>query len=161
MILLVTTSARAKEYAAALDRGTGHKAEVASTVPLALSRMRAAEYEAIAVDQSLLEADFRAFDTLLNHCGMAMPIYVNLALHSAERIAREVQVALRRADQEKIVAMRAAERVLRNQLRDEVTGILLNSELALRQQSLPPEFAEKMRSVRQLAEKMRARMETI
>jgi len=161
MILLVTTSARAKEYAAALDRGTGHKAEVASTVPLALSRMRAAEYEAIAVDQSLLEADFRAFDTLLNHCGMAMPIYVNLALHSAERIAREVQVALRRADQEKIVAMRAAERVLRNQLRDEVTGILLNSELALRQQSLPPEVAEKMRSVRQLAEKMRARMETI
>ena len=160
MILLVTTSARARECAAALDRGTGHKTEVAGSVPLALNRMRTAEYDAVAIDQSLLEADFRAFDTLLNHCGMAMPLYVNLALHSIDRVVREVQVALRRTDQEKVVAMRAAERVLRNQLRDEVTGILLNSELALRQQSISPDVAEKVRSVRQLAEKMRARMET-
>ncbi len=159
MILLVTTSSRAKECAAALDQGTGHKTHLAASVPQALSKLRAAEYDGLAIDQSLLEADFRALDTLLNHAGMAIPLYVNLALHSSERVVREVQVALRRADKEKTLAMQTAERVLRNQLRGEVTGILLNSELALRQKSLAPDIAERIQSVRELAEKMRSRLE--
>ena len=159
MILLVTTSSRAKECAAALERGTGHKAHVASSVPQAVSKMQAAEYDGLAIDQSLLESDFRALDTLLNHCGIAMPLYINLALHSTERVVREVQVALRRAEKEKLMATHTAERVLRNQLRSEVTGILLNSELALRQKSISPDVAERIRSVRELAEKMRSQLE--
>lgn len=159
MILLVTTSSRSKEYAAALEQGTGHKTHVAAAVPQAVAKMQAAEYDILATDQSLLEADFRAVDTLLNHCGTAMPLYVNLALHSPERIVREVQVALRRGETEKLAAERSAGRVLRNELRGEITGILLSSELALRQQGLSPEIAEKIRSVRELAQKMRSRLE--
>ncbi|MGA2903135.1 MAG: hypothetical protein ABSD98_04845 [Candidatus Korobacteraceae bacterium] len=159
MILLVTTSSRAKECAAALEQGTGHKTYVASSVPQAVSKMQTAEYDGLAIDQSLLESDFRALDTLLNRCGIAMPLYVNLALHSNERVVREVQVALRRAEKEKLMATRTAERVLRNQLRGEVTGILLNSELALRQKSISPDVAANIRSVRELAEKMRAELE--
>lgn len=159
MILLVTTSSRAKECAAALEQGTGHKTQIAASVPQAVSRLQAGEYDGLAIDQSLLEADFRALDTLLNHAGMAVPIYINLALHSSERVVREVQVALRRADKEKLMAMHSAERVLRNQLRGEVTGILLNSELALQQKSLTPDIAERLKSVRELAERMRSRLE--
>jgi len=95
----------------------------------------------------------------LNRCGIAVPLYVNLALHSNERVAREVQVALRRAEKEKLMATRTAEQLLRNQLRSQVTGILLNSELALRQKSISPDVAEKVRSVRELAEKMRSQLE--
>jgi len=159
MILLVSTSSRAKECAAALEQGTGHKTHVASSVPQAVTKMQAAEYEGVAIDQSLLESDFRALDTLLNRCGIAVPLYVNLALHSNERVVREVQVALRRAEKEKLMATRAAEQLLRNQLRSQVTGILLNSELALRQKTISPDVAEKVRSVRELAEKMRSQLE--
>jgi hypothetical protein len=121
--------------------------------------MQAAEYDGLAIDQSLLESDFRALDTLLNRCGIAVPLYVNLALHSNERVVREVQVALRRAEKERLMATRTAEQLLRNQLRSQVTGILLNSELALRQKSISPDVAEKVRSVRELAEKMRSQLE--
>ena len=159
MILLVTTSSRAREYAAAIERGTGHQAHPASTVTQALSKMRVADYDLLLIDQSLLEADGRALDTLLNHCATAMPVYVNLALHSSERITREVQVALRRTQEERLVAERTAGKLLCNELRGEVTGILLNSELALRHSGLAPEIAEKILSVRQLAEKMRSRLE--
>jgi hypothetical protein len=158
MILLVTTSSRAKECAAALEQGTGHKTHLATSVPQAVSKLQAAEYEGLAIDQSLLESDFRALDTLLNHCGIAMPLHVNLALHSIERVVREVQVALRRGEQEKLMATRTAGRVLRNQLCSEVTGILLNSELALRQTSISPDVADKIKSVRELAEKMRSQL---
>jgi CheY-like chemotaxis protein len=159
MILLVTTSSRAKECAAALEQGTGHKTHVASSVPQAVTKMQAAEYDGLAIDQSLLESDFRALDTLLNRCGIAVPLYVNLALHSNERVVREVQVALRRAEKERLMATHTAEQLLRNQLRSQVTGILLNSELALRQKTISPDVAEKVRSVRELAEKMRSQLE--
>jgi DNA-binding NtrC family response regulator len=159
MILLVTSSSRAKEYAAAMERGTGHQTQVASTVAQALSKIQVADYELLVIDQALLEADGRALDTLLNRCGTAMPVYVTLALHSSERVAREMQVALRRSQEEKRVAERTAGKLLRNQLRSEVTGILLNSELALRQSGLAPEIAEKILSMRELAEKMRSQLE--
>jgi hypothetical protein len=159
VILLVTTSSRGKEYAAALERGTGLKTHVAGSVPQALNKLQAADYDLLATDQSLLEADFRALDTLLNRCGTAIPVYVNLALHSSERVVREVQVALRRTQEEKLAAERVAGKLLRNELRGEVTGILLNSELVLRQTGLAPEIAEKINSVRELAEKMRSRLE--
>jgi hypothetical protein len=159
MILLVTTSSRAKECAAALEQGTGHKTHVASSVPQAVTKMQAAEYEGLAIDQSMLESDVRALDTLLNRCGVAIPLHVNLALHSSERVVREVQVALRRAEKEKLMATRTAEQVLRNQLRSQVTGILLNSELALRQKSVSADVAEKLRSVRELAEEMRSQLQ--
>lgn len=159
MILLVTTSSRAKECAAALEQGTGHKTHVASSVPQAVSKLQAADYEGLAIDQSVLESDFRAFDTLLNRCGIAMPLHVNLALHSTERVVREVQAALRRGEKEKLVATRAAGQLLRNQLRSEVTGILLSSELALRQASISPDVAEKVKSVRELAEKMKTQLQ--
>jgi hypothetical protein len=159
MILLVTTSSRAKEYAAAVERGTGHHTHLAGSVTQVLGKMQVADYDLLVIDQSLLEADSRALDTLLNRCGTAMPVHVNLALHSSERIAREVQVALRRTQEEKLVAERVAGRLLRNELRGELTGILLNSELALRHSGLAPEIAEKITSVRELAEKMRSRLE--
>ena len=159
MILLVTTSSRAKECAAALEQGTGHKTHVASSVPQAVTKMQTAEYEGLAIDQSMLESDVRALDTLLNRCGVAIPLHVNLALHSSERVVREVQVALRRAEKEKLMATRTAEQVLRNQLRSQVTGILLNSELALQQKSVSADVAEKLRSVRELAEEMRSQLQ--
>lgn len=158
MILLVSTSPRARDCAAALEQGTGHKTHLSTTLPLALGRLQAAEYDAIAVDQSLLEIDPHALDTLLNRCATAMPLYVNLALHSIERIVHEVQVGLRRIDGEKVQAMKSAERVLASQLRGNLTGILLNSDLALRQKSIPIEVAEKLKSVRTLAEQMRSNL---
>jgi hypothetical protein len=158
MILLVTTSSRARDCASALELGTGHKTHVAGSVPAAVAKLKAGDYEGLAIDQSLLEADFRALDTLLNHAGIAMPVYINLAVNGNERVVREVEVALHRADQEKVIAMHVAQRVLGNQLRGQVTGILLNSELALRQQSISPDVVAKLQSVRELAEKMRSQL---
>ena len=73
-------------------------------------------------------------------------------------MVREVQVGLRRIDGEKAQAMKSAERALANQLRGNLTGILLNSDLALRQKAIPADVAEKVKSVRDLAEEMRSHL---
>jgi DNA-binding NtrC family response regulator len=159
MILLISSSSKAAECAAAIELGTHQTIQVASSVSQALTRLRSAEYDAVVLDQSLLDMDYSSLDTLLNHAGMAIPLHVNLGLQCAERVVREVQQGLRRAATEKKIAMRAAESALRGKLRDGVTGILLTSELALRQPTVPAVVADKIRSMQQLAEQMRSHLQ--
>jgi hypothetical protein len=57
--------------------------------------------------------------------------------------------------------MRAAESLLRSELRGAVTGILLSTELVLDSQELPFEAEEKLKLVCQLATQIRGRLETV
>jgi len=159
MILLVTTSGRAKECAAALEQSARQKVAIANSVGRALVRLQSGEYDALVIDESLVEIDDGAIDALLNHAAMAMPIYINLGLHRTERVVREVQAGLMRKHVERLGARRSAMCELQIQLRGDVTGILLASELALRESALPPRVADRINSVHKLAEQMRSRLQ--
>jgi len=74
-------------------------------------------------------------------------------------VAQDVNRALQRLVSERLASMRAAENLLRNELRGQVTAILLNSELALREAQLPTSAAAKMKEVHDLAEQMRMRLD--
>jgi hypothetical protein len=159
MVILVTSSSRAKECAAAIEQATHHETKIATSLSRAVDSLQTHDYDALVLDESFRQTEISAVNLLLNHAGLAVPIYVNLALHGAERVAREVQTGLVRFVREKLAAMRAAEGILRSELRGEVTGILLTSELALREPALPEAVAEKVQAVHDLAEKMRRRLE--
>lgn len=161
MILLVTSSSRAKECAAALEQSAKRKVTVANSLSRALARLQENEYETLVIDESLVEMDDGAIDAMLNHAGMAMPIYVNLGLHRTERIVREVQAGLMRTYAERLGAKRSAVTELQSQLRGDVTGILLASELALRESSIPARVADRINSVHKLAEQIRSRLEPL
>ena len=88
MILLITASCRAKECAAALETGARQKVDLAHSVSRALTKLQHAS-DALVVDELLVEIDDSAIHSLLNHSGMAMPIYVNLGLHCTERSSRK------------------------------------------------------------------------
>jgi hypothetical protein len=161
MIILVTTSSRAQECAAAIEQSTHQKTQVAISLAKAVACLQTHEFEALVLDESFHQTEIGAVNLLLDHAGVAIPIYVNLALHGTARVAREVQTGLLRFVREKLSAMRLAENTLRNELRGEVTGILLNSELALREPILPERAAEKIQTIHDLAERMRLKLETV
>jgi DNA-binding response OmpR family regulator len=79
MILLITSSARAAECAAALRQSSGEAVEWASDLPRASSALRAQEFSTVIFDDSMLELDPEAEDFLLPQCGSATPIHVNSA----------------------------------------------------------------------------------
>ncbi len=158
MMLLITSSQRGLECMAALEKACGTQVDGAGSVRAALSRLKKNEYKAIILDQNLLDADPLALDTLAPHFGTASPIYVSLALHSLERVVREVQISLQRRDAERALAAHAASKELRNQLNNAVTGILLSSQLALETVSLPSGAEAKLRTVYELAEDMRRQL---
>ena len=161
MILLVTSSPRTPDFSSALESAIGEEVESASTTKRALAHLRNSEFSVLVLDEAVVESEPDAIDILLQHAGMAVPVSVSLAISSAQRVVREVKMTLRRHEESRLIAIRAAESLLRTELRGAVTGILLSTELALRVPELPSEAADKMRSVCQLASDIRSRLETI
>lgn len=159
MLILVTTSPRAKECSAAIEEMTHQKTQIATSLARAVALLQSYDYDALVLDESFHQTEFGAVNLLLDHAGIAMPIYVNLALHGTDRVAREVNTGLLRFIREKMSAMRSAEYLVRSELRGEVTGILLNSELALREPALADAVAAKIQIMHELAEKMRLKLE--
>jgi len=159
MVILVTTSPRAKECAVAIEKTTHQKTQIATSLARAVECLQTHDYDAMVLDESFNQTEIGGVNLLLNHAGVAMPIYVNLALHGTERVTREVQNGMLRFVREKLAAMRSAENVVRSLLRGDVTAILLNSELALREPSLSENIADRIQAIHDLAETMRLRLE--
>jgi hypothetical protein len=159
MIVLVSASSRAKECAAAIEQKSHQETQMAASLPKALELLQSHEYDIVVIDESFQQVEAGADSVIIGHSGNAMLVYVNLSLHGTDRVAMEVNRALQRSLSERLTSMRAAENLLRNELRGQVTAILLNSELALRDGQLPPTAADKLQEVHDLAEQMRAKLE--
>lgn len=151
MILLITPAARGQECASAIELATTQPTQVASTLQDAAGHLRAKEYSAVIIDQCLVESDPDQSEQVLQHIETAIPVYVNLAVSNSERIVRELRAALSRRRKEGLTARKAAEQLLRSELCDPLTAILLDCELALRLPNVPPAAEDKFRAIDAMA----------
>jgi hypothetical protein len=157
-ILLVSASHQAKDCAGRIEKAAKQRVKVVGTLLQAISELNSTECSVVVLDESCCELTHSAADALIPKLGLAVPVFMNLAICDAERVLTEVRAALRRREQQKLAAMNAAEVMLRNEFTAAVTGILLSSELAMKVPSLPEAAAEKLRSVHDLAIEMRSRL---
>jgi hypothetical protein len=160
MILLVTPNQRGEECAAALREATNDEVEVAQSFERATGLLRAKEYVCVVLDQYLLETEVDQASTLMDHLGSAIPVQVSLAVSGMDRLVREVRAAVQRRQREQLIARRAAQESLRSELNNTVTALLLHCELAIATTGLPPTTAEKLRSTRELIDKLRTQLHT-
>jgi hypothetical protein len=159
MILLVTPSLRGEESAQALQEATGNEVTVAESLRQATTLLRAHEYVSVVLDQYLVETEPDETSTLMEHLGTAIPVQVNLAVSAMERVIREVRAAIQRRTKEQLIARRAAQETLQSELNSTVTALLLQCELALATPDVPPATSEKLRSARDLVNKLRTQMD--
>jgi hypothetical protein len=159
MILLITASPNGVECANAVQKATRQATLIAGSVERAAKMVRSGDYSALLIDASLIELDLLGEETLWRHAANAIPVWINMAVSSNERIVREVQIALKRRSREGQIAMEAARASVRNDLRDAITGILLSSEMALQEPALPPNVATRLRSLCELARKVKTRLD--
>ncbi len=159
MILLITTSTRAQECAAALERATSERTQLCPRLSQAARTLRSTECTALVIDQNLMEADPATADVVLKEAATAIPVFVNFAICGLDRVVRDVRAALQRRQGERIRAAREAEANLRSQLTEALTGILLSSQLAMEVPAVPAAAQARLRSVYQLAMSIRQRLE--
>lgn len=158
MILLVTASVNGPDCARMLFSAAHVRAEVAPDVRTAITHLRETEYLAVVIDESMTEASVAQIDVLLKHLGTAVPVFVNMAISGKDRVARDVTTALRRVAQEKDLARRSVEWELRSELKADLTGILLSAQQALAVATLPSAAEAKMKTICELADRMRLRL---
>jgi hypothetical protein len=158
-VLMITAIAGAESCATSLASALGVPVEIASSRKHGLSALRRRDYATVIVDESIAEADPVGIDLIWKHSGLAVPLQINFALVGCARLGREVRAALARREQEESLAMKAATSNLENDLKSTVTGLLLQSELALAEPSVPPQLASKLQLMAELAGTLRRRLE--
>jgi len=158
MILLITSLAKARDCAKALQDATAEPTQVAATLHEAAAQLQVQPYSAVVMDQLLLDAEPDEGETVLKHLGTAVPVYLNFALTGIERVIRELRSALQRRQREVLLARHEAEQALHSELNDKVTALLVSCEMALRVENLPANAETKMNAVYALAQQVREKL---
>jgi hypothetical protein len=157
-VLLVTGIAGAENCASAIGRQLGLAVELAQNRRAALAALRRREYAVMVLDEGLIEADPAGAEVLWQQAGLAIPVQVNLGISGCNRVLREVRAALQRRERELSLAMRAATRLMEGEMNTTITGLLLQTELALADPALPANVAIKLQQVVELAGALREQL---
>ena len=158
MILVITPSSKADEWARALQQGTNEPVQVAGSLQKAGAMLRAQEYNVVLFDQMLVDTEPDEADTLLQHLGTAIPVYINFGICGMERIQRELRITLCRRKREVAMARDLAESNLQSELKGTVTALLLSCEMALKVEHIPAAAEAKMRTAYDLARELKGKL---
>jgi hypothetical protein len=159
-VLIISTMDGAENCAQVIAAQVGAKVEVAVNRRVGLAMLRQRSFGVVVVEESLAEADPEWADQVWEQAGLAMPVQLNFAIAGCARLGREVKAALLRRQGEQAVARRAAAWEIENDLKSTVTGLLLESELALREPEIPASLEPKLRHLVELAGALRERLRT-
>ena len=157
-ILMVTGIEGAENCAAMVGAQLGLDIEVAHGRKDALAALRRKEFQAVVIDETLAECDPAAADAICERAALAIPLQINFALSGAARLVREIRAALHRRQREQAQARRAAASAIEAELKTTVAGLLLQSQLALSGSEVPPQVAERLRVVADLAGNLRRQL---
>jgi CheY-like chemotaxis protein len=158
-VLIVSPMADATQVAESLGTTLGCPVKVVAGHRAAVTELRHRDYSVVVVDDCMAEANPAATEVLWQNLGMAVPVQINFAFHGGPRLAREVKAAIGRREQQQVLALRAAASLLENELKSTVTGLLLQSQLALAEPALTPKLTGKLELVAELAGSLRRRLE--
>ena len=159
MLLVITPSAKARGCVQAIQQVTSEETHVAANSSQALAQLRAREYVAVLIDQAFLETEPVESDMVLEHIGTAVPVHVNFAINGMDRVVRELRAALHRHKKQVLLVRREVQQALRNELKGPITALLLSCELALSVPDLHSGVESRIRTVHELAEEMRFKLE--
>jgi len=159
-ILIISGIEGIRNCAEVVSKQLGMKVEAAEGRRAALAILRHKDFAAVVVDESLAECDPAAADAIWERSGLAIPLQINFAVSGEARIIREIRAALHRREREQALARQAATASMEMDLKNTVSGLLLQSQLALSQGGVPSEVAEKLRLVVSLAGTLRDQVST-
>ena len=157
-ILIISGMEGVRHCADVVGRQLDRKVEVAEGRRTALDALRRRQFAVVVLDETIAECDPAAAEAIWQRSGLAVPIQINFALSGATRIIREIRAALSRREQELAVARLAAKEDIATELKNTVTGLVLQSQLALSEGGVPPHIIERLRVVADLASTLRQQL---
>jgi len=158
MILLLSPYQNAEQCAAQIKRATRDEVKTVNTLKLALAALRSHPFDLVVADENLLESTPGSAESLLQRMETAAPLVLDLAMLRPEKVAKLAQAARTRRDLDFQLAREKALAELRSDLKSELTGLLISSELALKTADLPARAGEQLNAVLEIARRMESRL---
>lgn len=159
-LLLIATQDGTEHWARLLEEETGFRVEVALGRRAALLALRR-QFGIVIVEEGLLEGDEVWANQISEAAGVAAFLQINFAICGLSRLLREVRATVTRRQGDEAMARRVVASEIENDLKSTVTGLLLESELALREPSIPAALEPKLRHMIELAGEIRQRLRGI
>lgn len=158
MILLIWSSERAPDCARAIEETFQQRVHVATTLQEGCEHLKLEEYAAVLVDQWITEVEPGQADYLVHHLGTAVPVFVNFGISGVERVIRELRAAFNRRGRETMLARHNARLALRNELKDDVTALLLTCGLAMSELGLNETAIMRLKQVEEAANQIKSKL---
>jgi hypothetical protein len=155
-ILLISPKSNAQQVAELLERLLVVSTEVTPSRRPGMAALRRHEYTLVLLDEELAATDDDAANGFYEKAHATPVLELNFSPGLEQRIVRQVRAAMVRRAHDQAVALRDATTTLQNDLKGSLSGLLLESQLALRAAS--PASAAKLRHLVQLADDLRARL---
>ena len=158
-VLMITGLERAEQFASTLGLQLDCDVEVATSRRAGLQSLKRGGFSVVVVEECMVEGDPEWAEQLWEDVGLTIPLQVNFAISGEARLRREVKSALNRRETQYKAARQGAEAEIKSELRGALTGLLLQSELALRESKGLNELEPKLKLMVELAEELRSRFE--
>lgn len=157
VVLLVTAKDGAQNLGAAVSRGADVVLEVVRSKRAALAVLRRKQFSAIVVDAALPDIEVTKTEMLWQNSNGAAPLEIDLGVLGATGLSRLLRSVLDERDHVEAKVREDVMRTMSDDLRSTVTGLLLQSDLALREKALTPAVEHRVRELRALADGLRIR----
>ena len=155
-ILIIAAGPAALSVADALRRTLDIPVDIAPNRRAGLAALRRSAFSLVLLEESLPLADPAAAELLYQNALAAPVLELNFGISSAARVLRQVRATLARRAHDQAQARAEAAISLQNELKASLAGLLLESQLALRE--APAAQAPKLRHLVQLAGDLRNRL---
>jgi CheY-like chemotaxis protein len=157
-VLIVTAIDGAENLARALSREADAVVEIARSRRAALARLRRDPVTALLLDTSMSEAEMTTSDMIWQNADGAVPLEINLANLGATGVVRMLRSLLEGREQAVVLGRREAATAVAQELQSTITGLLLQSDMLLREKTISPAMADKVKQVKELTDALRVRL---
>ena len=156
--LIVTTMEGIEGTAMTLSTQLKMTVEIAANRASALKLLNRRAYAIVILDQMLADTDPEGSEMIWKNVGIAVPLQINFALAGSARLEREIRSALTRRERERQIAVAAAAAAVDAELKNAITGFLLEARLALAEENVPPRIVSRLRTLEEMAGRLRNRL---
>jgi hypothetical protein len=155
MILLIWSSEKAPACARVLEHGLEQPVRIVSNLDQACEELKAASFLAVLLDQGTYEGSPSKADFVFQYLGAATAVVVNFAITGIDRVVRMVRIALNQRNCEMRRARQIACSLLKAELKDDITALLLCCGIAIQDPTLTPQASEHVKKIEEIANQIR------
>lgn len=132
---------------------------IASNLEQACAELKAHPFAAVLLDQALYEVSPVQVDSMLQHLGSAAPVIVNFAISNLDRVVWTLRIALAQRRRELQIARREACSMLRKELNDDLSALILVCETGLQDAMLNAHTVEQMKHIDEIGKNIRQKLQ--